>query len=213
MTYDHAASVQGVALRVCKLDAAGEPLVGASSSFVTNAFMKAAWTPEYNTGDEIEEKAADGSTCIYYQMPDTLKRVELELAICNPDPELYEMLTGGTILTASSETVGYQGPPTGVDPTPNGVGIEIWSRAIVAGKPAATLPYFRWVFPYAKMKQDGDRTLENGALANVFKGYGLDNAAFGTGPAADWTFDSDRAYQFARVATVPTITNGYVAVV
>lgn len=209
---DHAASIQGLALRVCKLGPTGAPLVGAENAWVTNAFMSMSFTPEYTEGDEIEEKGADGSVCVYYKMPDVLKRVTFELAICNPEPQLEEILVGGTVLETAGEPVGFAAPPTGVEATPNGVSIETWSRAIVAGKPAAVNPYFRWVFPYTQMRLTGDRTLENGMMANTFEGWGVGNAEWDDGPQNDWAFPSDRAYQQARVSSYPTGINGYQAV-
>lgn len=286
MTTDHAASVTGVALRVTRLDATGAPMVGASNSFATNAFMSMGFTPEYTEGAEIEEHGADGSVCVYYKMPDTLKRVTFNLAICAPDPELTEMLVGGTILTAvgssftvtnkaltsnvatltigthtvnvgdsvtvalspsdatfdgtfvvtaktsttisyavthadvtsassggsvseASGVVGWAAAPTGLEYVPNGVGLEVWSRAIVAGRPAPVNPYWRWVFPYARMRADGERLLENGMMANTFTGYGLGNSGFGDGPQNDWPYTTDRAYQYARAASFPSGINGY----
>ena len=288
MTTDSAASVQGVALRVVKLDSAGAPLIGAKSAYVTTAFMSLGFTPEYTEGDEIEEKAADGTVCVYYKMPDVMKRVTLNLAICDPNPELTEILVGGTLLSAPAVatitnkalttnvatittasdhdfmpgdsvvvdcddavfdgtftiidtplantftfalthanvpsavatgtvtpavtgTVGWSAPATGAIPTPNGVGIEVWSRAIVGGRPASTNPYWRWVFPYAQLKLSGDRVLENGAMANTFEGYGLANSGFGTGPGEDWPFPTTSAYQYARDNTIPGVY-GYLAI-
>lgn len=285
MTTDHAASVQGVALRVTSLDATGAPIVGANNSFVTNAFMSLGFTPEYTEGDEIEEKAADGSVCVYYQAPDVLKRVTTNLAICSPDPELTAILIGGTILTtpgtaktvtnkaltsnvatlttsaahglfvgdsvtvagvgapfdgvfvltavtsttlsyactnanitstASSGTVtgpitttGWSAPTAGVEALPNGVALEVWSRAIVAGRPATVNPYWRWLFPFQKMRLTGDRVLENGMMANTFEGWGVGNSSFGDGPQNDWLYASDRAYQYIRSASAPIGLNGY----
>lgn len=214
MASEHAASVQGVALRVCKLGADGKPLVGPKSSIVTDAFMKFGFSSEYTTGDEIEEKAANGNVCIYFQPDDVLKRVTFSLSICNPSPELHEMLVGGNILLPSSGTdaIGYAAPATGIASTPNGVAFEVFSRAIVAGRPAAELPFWRWVFPYAKMKFTGERTLENGAMANEFEGWGIGNAAYGKGAAGDWPFQTDRAFQYARAAVAPIGFNDYVPV-
>lgn len=285
---DFSSSIQAVSLRVAKLDAAGAPLVGANNGFVTKAFTSVSFTPEYEEGEEITTKAADGSTCIYYKMPDTLKNVALELAICNPDPELYEIMNGGTLINGTTTTVnntfkaittnvatittgtahgflagdlvtvagvdatfdgtyvistvptgttftypkvnanvvstaatgtsgkasavGYIAPATGTDPTPNGVSVEVWSRAILAGKPAATLPYWRWVFPYVKLSATGDRVLENGAMAHTFSGDGLGNAQWSLGPANDWLYDSSTPFAYARAATAP-LTTGYFSVV
>lgn len=216
MASDYASSVQGVALRVCKLGADGKPLVGTKTSFLTDAFMRFGFTSEYTAGEEIEEKAANGNVCIYYQAPDVLKRVTFSLAICDPSPELHEILVGGNVLLPSgggTDAIGYAAPATGVDSTPNGVAFEVFSRAIVGGKPAAVNPYWRWVFPYAKIKMTGDRVLENGALANEFEGWGVGNANYGKGAAGDWLYQTDRAFQYARSATAPLGVRDYVPVV
>jgi len=213
---EHAASVQGVALRVTKLDPTGAPLTGPKSAYITDAFMSFGFTPEYTTGDEIEEKSANGAVCIYYQGPDVLKRVTFSLAICNPSPELHEILVGGTLLvpTPPGDPIGYAAAPAGVDATPDGVGLEVFSRAIVGGRPAPVNPFWRFIFPYAKLRFSGDRVLENGAMANEFEGYGVGNAEYGAGPdiADPWDFPTDRAFQYARAASAPVGVNDYLAV-
>lgn len=213
-TSDHAASVQGVAVQVTRLNADGTPMQGPTASFITNAFMKLGFTPEYTKGQEIEEKGADGNVCIYYQAPDVLKRVTITLQICDPSPELHEIVTGGDVLLPSSGTtpVGYAAPITGIDANPNGCAIEVWSRAIVGGRPASVNPYWRWVFPYAKMYLSGERTMENGALANEFQGWGVGNIQYGAGGRGDWVYTTDRAFQYARAATAPIGINDYITV-
>lgn len=287
MSADYAASVQAVGLRIAKLDTAGAPVVGSSSCYVTKAFTRFSWTPEYEQGEEIITVAGDGSQCVYFKMDDTLKQVTIELEICKPQPEIHEILNGGTLLGAAtttvtvtnkaltsnvatlttgtahgfvvgdtvivagvdstfngtyvvtvvgssttfsyaktaanvtstsasgtagkSETLGWAMPEIGSIATPNGVSIEVWSRAIVAGKPAAVNPYWRWVTPYVKTRLEGDRTLENGALASVFSGVGYGNTGFADGPADDWDFTSASALAYARDATAPT-TEGYITV-
>lgn len=211
---DHAASVQGVAIQVTRLNADGTPMQGTASSFVTNAFMSLGFTPEYTKGQEIEEKGADGSVCVYYQAPDVLKRVTLTLEICSPSPELHSIITGGDVLlpTSSNVPVGYAAPVTGVDANPNGCAIEVWSRAIVAGRPAPVNPYWRWIFPYAKMYLSGERKMENGMLANQFQGWGVGNTQYGAGARTDWTYETDRAFQYARSSYAPIGINDYVLV-
>ena len=213
MATDQAASVQGVALRVTALGSNSAPAWGASSCFVTKAFMRLGFTPEYVEGDEVQEKRADGIVCVYYKMPDSLKRVGISLSICSPEPDLTKMLVGGSLLSAGTpaEVVGYAAPAIGVDPNPYGCAIEVWSRAIVAGKPAAVNPYWRWVFPYAQFKMTGERALENGMMANQFDGWGVGNAAFATGPDDDWDYTSAAAFQYARDTAIPS-TEGFVTI-
>lgn len=209
MPTDYASSITGVVLRVSRLTATSALAVGPSASYVTAGFLRASFTPEFEEGDEFTEKNAAGVVCTTFKAPDTLKRITLELAICDPDPEFTEILAGGSILTDEGETVGYASPLSQTDGNPNGVALEVWSQAVVGGKPAAVNPYWRWVFPYVKMRASGDRTIENGILANAFEGYGVGNSAFGTGPGGTWPFISDRPYQYARTDAAPLGSNGY----
>lgn len=212
MAYDNARSVNGVALRVSRLAADGSILAGDDSVYVQKAFMSFQFTPEYEEGDEITEKNADGSLCYSAQDRDTLKRVSLSLSICSPDPELTEILSGGTILVDGTDqsVVGYAAPLAGEIATPNGVAIEAWSRANGAdGKPMAKNPFYHWVFPYAVLRPSGDRVMENGLMANEFEGWAVGNAGFATGPAKDWNFTSASPYQYARSATAPINLSGF----
>ena len=300
-TQNYAASVQGAAIRVTRLNSAGALLNGSMDSYTTSAFLRMSFTPEYEDGEEITEKAADGTVCVSYKAPDRLKRVTMELAICEPDPELTALLAGGVLLsrnentlagtaaaapvavsitsatissgtvtltvvgntsiaagdnftiggtftpntgaaingiqravtasttsitytvsnttattvTATSATatkrtdlsVGWAAPAIGDDPAGNGVAIEVWSHAVANGKRAATNPYFHWIFPYARLRQSGDRVIENGLLANTFEGYGIGNTTFNTGPDTTWEWPevTDRPYAYARSPWSPSL--------
>ena len=290
-TQDYAASVQGAAIRVTRLSSSGALLTGDLDSYTTSAFIRMSFTPEYEDGEEITEKAANGTVCVSYKAPDVLKRVTMELAICEPDPELTALLAGGVLLSrdesttssvaissgttissgettlttssahgltagdnvtitgltagtsgtlngvarvtatpstvtftisttavgtvsASSATVtkrndtsvGWAAPLIGDDPAGNGVAIECWSHAVAAGKRTSTNPYFHWIFPYARLRQSGDRVIENGLLANTFEGYGIGNSLFGVGPDGRWEFPdvTDRPYAYARGTYSPS---------
>ena len=214
-TQDYAASIQGVSIRVTRLDAAGNLLTGAGDSYTTSAFMRVSFTPEYEEGDEITEKNANGVVCVTYKSPDTLKRITMELAICEPDPELSNLISGGLLLRKDvngvSKSVGWAAPGVGDDPAGFGVAIEAWSHAISSGKKATTLPYFHWVFPYAKLRQSGDRVIENGMLATTFEGYGLGNSLFASGPDQRWEFPvaAERPYSYARTDWAPVGLKGF----
>ena len=220
-TQEYAASIQGVAIRVTRLDASGNLLNGAGDSYTTSAFMRISFTPEYEEGDEIVEKSANGSICVSYKAPDTLKRVTLELAICEPDPELTNLMSGGLLLrknlgtyadrATATKSVGWASPNVGDDPSGYGVAIEAWSFAVKDGKRAATLPYFHWVFPFARLRQSGDRVIENGMIATTFEGYALGNVLFDNGLDDRWEFPlaTERPYSYARTSWAPTGRNGF----
>lgn len=220
-TQDYAASVQGAAIRVTRLDSVGNLMTGPMDSYTSSSFIRVSFTPEYEEGDEITEKAADGTICVTFKAPDTLKRVTMEIAICDPDPEFTALVSGGLLLTrqgtpgdqGTTRSVGWAAAQVGEDPSGNGVAVEVWSYAVQNGKKAATNPYFHWVFPYVKVRQSGDRVIENGLLANTFEGFGLGNINFGAGPDARWEWPSvaDRPYMFARVDWAPLGYKGFYA--
>ena len=218
-TQDYAASVQGVSIRVTRLDSAGNLLTAAGDSYTTSAFMRVSFTPEYEEGDEIVEKSANGSVCVSYKAPDTMKRITMELAICEPDSELTALISGGLLLrknmgtfaSPDNQSIGWAAPSVGDDPTGNGVALEVWSFAVKDGRRAATLPYFYWVFPYAKLRQSGDRVIENGMLATTFEGWGLGNVLFSDGPDGRWECPvaTERSYSYARTTWAPTGLKGF----
>jgi hypothetical protein len=218
-TQDYAASIQGVSIRVTRLDAAGNLLNSPGDSYTTSAFMRLSFTPEYEEGDEIVEKSANGIICVSYKAPDTLKRVTMEVAICEPDSELSQLMSGGLLLRKNLGTfaapdrksIGWAAPAVGDDPAGNGVAIEVWSFAVKDGKRAATLPYFHWVFPFCRLRQSGDRVIENGMMASTFEGYSLGNATFGNGLDDRWEFPvaTERPYSYARGSWAPTGLRGF----
>lgn len=209
MAHDNASSVAGMAIRLTRLTSSGALVTGPSASYVTKKFVSLGFTPEYETGDEFTTKAADGSVCVTWKAPDTLKRITLSIALCDPDPEFTEMISGGTLLSSGGQSVGYKAPLVGIDATPNGVAIEVWSIANVNGRQAATNPYWHWIFPYTQMHMAGERAIQNDLLATSFEGWGVGNVGFGDGPAAPlWPFASDAPVAYARTASIPAGT-GY----
>jgi len=218
-TQSYAASVQGVAIRVTRLGPTGALLTGTTDSYTMQSFIRVSFTPEYEEGDEITEEAADGTICVTFKAPDTLKRVTMEIAICEPDPEFTALVSGGVLLTrqgtpgddATTQSVGWASGQVGEDPSRDGVAVEVWSYAVQNGKRAAVNPYFQWIFPYVKVRQSGDRVIENGLLANTFEGFGLGNVNFGVGPDGRWEWPSatDRPYAYARVPWAPVGYRGF----
>ena len=210
MAYDKARSVNGVALRVSRLDSDGFILPGSNTVYTQKAFMSFQFTPEMEEGEEVTEKNADGSICYSSQERSTLKRVTLSLSVCSPDPELEELLLGGTIFKTGDEVVGYAAPEAGAVANPDGIAIEAWSRAMNAsGKPIAGAGFYRWVFPYGAFAPAGDRVMENGLMSNEYEGWAVGNENFGSGPDGSWAFTSSSPYQYARAATAPIDQLGY----
>jgi len=173
---DGASSVQGTWIRVTRLTEGGDidtnhPVLN------TNGYITASFSPQFEEGDEINEKAADGSVCVTWKADDSLTRLDFALSLCSPDPEIAATLAGGCVVKDDAdEIIGYTSVAIGAT-VGNPVAIEIWSIANIDGKPAADKPYWHWVFPYVKVRYDGDREFTNGLLANEFSGRALGNEA------------------------------------
>ena len=217
MAQQYAASIAGEALRVSALDASGAIVFSPTSDtsiYTLESFISVSFTPEYEEGDEFVQKTASGATCVNYRMPSTLKQITLELAVCNPDPELDYLITGGALLTdVGGDSIGFAAPKTGeLSEADYGVALEVWSRAIVDGKPDATLPYWHWVFPLVHLRPSGSRVVENGLMANTYDGYGIGNLGFGDGIGGSWAHAEETVgpYAYARTATTPPTGNGFV---
>lgn len=170
---DGASSIQGVLMRITPLYVDGS-IDTLKPAHWTKGFISLSFSPEITTGDEIETKAADGTVCISWKADDSLKRLNINLALCNVDPEALVLLTGGkTLLDGASDAIGYTSAPVG-SVVGNPVAIEVWSYRNVGGKPGSP-PYWHWVFPYVKVRYDGEREFGNAALANTFTGQGVGN--------------------------------------
>lgn len=131
-------------------------------------------------------------------------------------------LTGGTAPAVNVATttpgnnltdIGYRAPQVGAEANPNGVGLEFWTRAIDEGAYAAQLPFFHWVLPRAQLRPSDNWTLSGeDPLLPGFEGTCTQSQNWGNGPADDWPYESDRVWQFARVASLPDLTPGFVTV-
>ncbi len=173
---DGASSVQGTKLRVTRLNTDGS-IDTDYPVLVTDGFISASFSPQFEDGEEINEKAANGSVCVAWKADDTMTRLDFNLSLCSPDPEITALIAGGCIIRdADGNVVGYSSVGVG-EAVGNPIAIELWSYANVGGKPAAGTPYWHWVFPYVKVRYEGDREFSNGLLANEFSGQALGNTA------------------------------------
>lgn len=208
---DGASSVQGNMIRITRLNVDGS-IDSNYPVLVTDGFISASFSPQFEDGDEINEKSANGAVCVSWKADDTLTRLDFSLSLCSPDPEASTLIAGGCIIRdENDEVVGYTSVGVG-EVVGNPVAIEIWSYANVGGKPAAGQPYWHWVFPYVKVRYEGDREFSNGLLSNEFSGQALGNTALATSGLnpinADDDFLTYRAalanpFSYIRTALIP----------
>lgn len=201
--YNGAGSLFALGMRLAKLGGNGAPLVGAQNAYVTDALVAIELGLEYEDGDEIIQKNGAGEICLSYKAPDSLKYGNIEgFQVCTPDPVVLSFLTGGSVIYAADGTpTGFQAPPVGANPNPNGVSIEFWTRAVLNG---AFVGYFWWAVPNATVRPD-DTWVANGEdpMLPSLVGTCVQNPNWGDGPGNDWVWPSDRVWQFNQVTELP----------
>lgn len=202
--------IHACAMRVTRLNAAGESDIGASNMYVTDALITMNLAPQIEEGEEITMKNGCGKIVVGYKAASSLKRLGVELNLATPDPELHELLTGGKVLSYSGRT-GFGFPALGELFSENGISLELWTHRVdESGDTDPDLPFARWVFPRVKLGI-GNREFGNKALENPLSGFAIENANWGTGPVADWPTDSDRVAQWLPMplSDYPDVDCGY----
>lgn len=218
LPYDGAGSLFALAIRVTLLGADGAPLVGTQSAYITDALVKAEIGLTMNETEQVTQLNGTGVACVSYQAPASVQRGAISgLQICQPDPVLKKFMLGGDIIMSAGPTpapIGYRAPLANVPQNPNGMSVELWSRAIVGSSYAATLPFIHWVLPRCTLAPSGTWALAaDAAMVPEFEGYSEQNTGWGTGPEDDWEYPSDRVWQYARVPTMPDVSRRFVEVV
>lgn len=203
-------SVQGVALRVTRLDSTGKAVTGSNSAYTMNRFVSMTFTPVYDGSNTIQQQLANGNFAVTYQTSDIFQRIEASVQIAGPDPEFNEIAVGGALLTDEGGViVGWKPTAPGQVDQANGVALEIWSYAITGSRPAVDRPFYHWMFPRLFLHPADDKTLENDVLNWNMSGWGNENPNFAGSGVPGWTWATDRPYQYARVETAPINVNGY----
>lgn len=210
---DAPASIQGCALRIARLDAAGATPAGATNMYTTHLFSKLDFNANIDAGQETLIRNACGLLAFSPKDKDQVKRFDLALDLLIPDPEIHELLVGAQLITSGGQSIGYTAPALGVPIADNGVSLEIWSKAIVGNAPAGVRPWFRWAFPRTHW-QLTNRTIDANAMTVSFVGFAEENPNWGNGPNNDWPASASpllRAYGVVRDDALPTVGTGYQA--
>lgn len=200
--------VYACSLRVARLTSDGSLDTGADGLYVSDALATIGVAFNTEEGEEFTVKNGCGELCLNVKGCDQLKRLDLTMALCYPDPELLEMLINGVVLT-SGAAVGWGVPHTGSTTCPNGVSVEFWSKRYdSSGSQEAAFPYQHYVLPRTYWSINA-HNFENGPVTTELSGFAIENDQWGAGPDGDWTVASDRALQSLPETTLPTPVCSY----
>lgn len=179
-------SLKGRALRITRVDECGAPVIGACSSIVTYGFISVEFAPEVEDGEEYTQKNAWGDYCVNEKDRPRTKWVNVNLSMCEVDPDVLDIIGGGNPLTdaAGTDTVGAS---FGQDGNLESFAVEVWTKQAGGGCEAGTPEWGYFVAPYIiNGSIEGSVTIENGTMALGLSGEGLAATAdWGVGPYGD----------------------------
>lgn len=172
-------AIRSHVVRATKVDACGAPFFGLKSSLVTDGHISIKLSPQYEDGEETNQKNGGGKLIVVDKALDQLKYYNVEIAFAQVDPDLFNMVTSQPIvMNHAGDAVGIR---IGAAVNTN-VALETWSDipGTACGEDGKSYGYF--CLPWVKDGRLGDFSLEN-ALANfTITGRTERNSQWGKGP-------------------------------
>lgn len=181
------APIQGTTMRVQTINSCGTALVGACVSAVSNGFVSVEMQDQVESGTEIVVANAAGVIIVNEKSPKQLKWIEVTITFANVDPELFNLVTGSTLVlndAASPAAVGFQTRTSNY--AAGQFALEVWTN--VSAPTCVTLgtfslvPYGYFLLPNIVEGTVGDLKIENGAVSFSVSGRTKQGTNWGTGP-------------------------------
>lgn len=179
------AAAQGTVLRLVKLGACGEPVTGASSAVVvTEGYISVSPEPQYEDGEQIRTKKANGKLCLNVQGPNQYVNSNVNLALCVLDPDASVIIFGSRLILAADVTgtgaaYGYNNPEAHFS-------LETWQPLSGPNRcdpVTGALRYVYWAWPHLWNAKVGSFTIENGPLELTAEAMtNFPSALWGDGP-------------------------------
>lgn len=176
--------LQGLRVRVTRLDECGAPVAGPCGTLVSKGFVSINLSANETNATEIGPVLADGSRCYYITTPKLLNNIQASLEFCEVDPELFEMMTGSPLVLDDATTPQAHGFTT--DSQNYGlanVALEVWTNL---ARGACTDGARRWgyyLMPWLHQGTVGKPTIENGAANfTINEAVTRDGNQWGVGP-------------------------------
>lgn len=164
------AAAQGSVLRLVKLDSCGNPVTGASSSVVvTDGYTSINTEPQYEDGDVMRTKKANGRLCLNRVGPNAYGNSRITGIMCVVDPDAMVLVSGQRLLTSGGVT--GSGAALGYNNLEAHFSMETWQPLSGEGAcdPVTGLQkYLYWAWPHVWNAKINSWTIENGPLEMSF---------------------------------------------
>lgn len=172
-------SIRSHVVRATKLDACGAPVIGPKSTLVSDGHISIKNSPQYEDGEETNQKGANGKLIVKDKAPDQLKYINSEIVFAKVDPELFNLVTGQPIvLDHSGAAVGIRLGAT-ID---TNVAIETWTDVPGTACGADGKLYGYALLPFLKGGRLGDFSFENALATFTVTMRTEENSPWAKGP-------------------------------
>lgn len=164
-------SIKGKVVRLTRLDSCGLVVEGSCSTLVSECFVKATISGEFEAGDEYIQKSAWGALCINDKDPDILKRVNVKIDFAEVNPDALDIITGANPVISAGDTIGATWDAIANE---SAFALEIWTKRTGVDCVGADPDWGYFVVPFIRNgKLDGDLSIENSALVMSVMGEGF----------------------------------------
>ncbi len=149
-------------IRITANDECGAPIATPNSQITFKGFTRIEWTPEYEEGESLKRKNAEGDICLEDDTCAQLTGLTGRITLCtNSTP--FDLLVAGAqpLLNAGGDTLGVWWE--GLTQQCENYTLEFWGKnAIQACGTGTDSPYVHYVITRAfDMRQDGAMALTN----------------------------------------------------
>ena len=181
------APIQGTTMRVQSINSCGTPAVGSCVSAVSAGLVSVEMQDQVESGQEIVVMNAAGLICINEKSPVQLKWIDVTITFCNVDPELFNLITGSTLVlndAAAPAAVGFQTRTSNY--AAGQFALEVWTN--ISAPVCQTIgtfslvPYGYFLLPNVVEGVVGDLKIENSNVSFTVKGRTKQGTNWGTGP-------------------------------
>jgi hypothetical protein len=146
---------------------------------VSEGWIEARVTAEYETGDEFIVKNANGDLCINERSPDALKRLNVAVDWCIIDPDIISLITGADLELDGTDAVGFR-RHTGINES--NWALELWAKKAGGACGPDGQCYGYYLVPFITGATLGDVTFGNAAFTFTTTGYTQIGSGWGVGP-------------------------------
>ncbi len=172
-------SVRGKVARYTKLNSCGAAVAGAKNTLVSDGFVSIEYSIEYEDGEEMNLKKADGKFAYLFKDDDQIKWININIKFTGVNPDLMGMTLGQPIvLDHEGNAVGIRiGQPIATD-----WALETWTD-IPGVACTAAKPFGYFLAPWLHGGKLSNFTIENGAAEFGIEGARtIAGSQWGTGP-------------------------------